>query len=150
MEKFLDIFLLRFIDDKNYKTVIAFVLMILMMFIINIDRKHSAERDLLQAKIDLTDKMHVQILSTLYDQSFESLQTAMQQYNKIITAYYADMLDILDASLTAEQHNALVRKNAAFEIQMEQIIILMIEQQRKTEQTYYDQLLNKCDNNNHQ
>ena len=38
MEKFLDIFLLRFIDDKNYKTVIAFVLMILMMFIINIDR----------------------------------------------------------------------------------------------------------------
>lgn len=149
MEKFLDIFLLRFIDDKNYKTVIAFVLMILMMFIINIDRKHSAECDLLQAKIDLTDKMHVQILSTLSDQSFESLQTAMQQYNKIIAAYHADMLDILDASLTTEQHKALVRKNAAFEIQMEQIIIL-IEQQRKTEQTYYDQLLNKCDNNNHQ
>ena len=144
MEKFLDIFLLRFIDDKNYKTVIAFVLMILMMFIINIDRKHSAKRDLLQAKIDLTDKMHVQILSTLSDQSFESLQTAMQQYNKIIAAYHADMLDILDASLTAEQHKALVRKNAAFEIQMEQIIIL-IEQQRKTEQTYYDQLLNKID-----
>lgn len=149
MEKFLDIFLLRFIDDKNYKTVIAFVLMILMMFIINIDRKHSAERDLLQAKIGLTDKMHVQILSTLSDQSFESLQTAMQQYNKIIAAYHADMLDILDASLTTEQHKALVRKNAAFEIQMEQIIIL-IEQQRKTEQMYYDQLLNKCDNNNHQ
>lgn len=149
MEKFLDIFLLRFIDDKNYKTVIAFVLMILMMFIINIDRKHSAERDLLQAKIDLTDKMHVQILSTLSDQSFESLQTAMQQYNKIIAAYHADMLDILDVSLTAEQHKALVRKNATFEIQMEQIIIL-IEHQRKTEQMYYDQLLNKCDNNNHQ
>ena len=93
--------------------------------------------------------MHIQILSTLSDQSFESLQTAMQQYNKIIAAYHADMLDILDASLTAEQHKALVRKNAAFEIQMEQIIIL-IEQQRKTEQTYYDQLLNKCDNNNHQ
>ena len=149
MENFLDIFLLRFIDDKNYKTVIAFVLMILMMFIINIDRKHSAKRDLLQAKIDLTDKMHVQILSTLSDQSFESLQTAMQQYNKIIAAYHADMLDILDAALTTEQHKALVRKNAAFEIQMEQIIIL-IEQQRKTEQIYYDQLLNKCDNNNHQ
>lgn len=149
MEKFLDIFLLRFIDDKNYKTVIAFVLMILMMFIINIDRKHSAERDLLQAKIGLTDKMHVQILSILSDQSFESLQTAMQQYNKIIAAYHADMFDILDASLTAEQHKALVRKHAAFEIQMEQIIIL-IEQQRKTVQTYYDQLLNKCDNNNHQ
>ena len=148
MEKFLDIFLLRFIDDKNYKTVIAFVLMILMMFIINIDRKHSAERDLLQAKIGLTDKMHVQILSTLSDQSFESLQTAMQQYNKIIAAYYTDMLDILDASLTAEQHKALVHKNTAFEIQMEQIIIL-IEQQRKTAQMY-DQLLNKCDNNNHQ
>ena len=144
MERFLDIFLLRFIDDKNYKTVIAFVLMILMMFIINIDRKHSAERDLLQAKIELTDKMHVQILSTLSDQSFESLQTAMQQYNKIIAAYHTDILDILDASLTAEQHKALVRKNAAFEIQMEQIIIL-IEQQRKTEQTYYDQLLNKID-----
>lgn len=137
MDKFFEILMLRFIDDKTYRAVIAFILMIVITFTVNVDRKYAAEKDAMLTKMQIIDKLHIQMLSTMTEQNFDTSISIFEQFFSIIDAHNGYMLDILDTSLSAEQQKAIIRRNATLKLQMQQLIE-QLQQQKRAELLYYE------------
>lgn len=142
MDKFFEILMLRFIDDKTYRAVIAFILMIVITFTINVDRKYTAEKDAMLAKVQIIDKLHIQMLSTMTEQNFNTSISIYEQLFSIIDTHNGYMLDIFDTTLSNEQQKAIIRRNATLKLQLQQLIE-QLQQQKRAELLYYEQLKNQ-------
>ena len=75
MQKFFDILLLKFIDDKSYRTVMTAIMLFTIMYAINLDRKHAAEMAQVTQQIVALDNIRLQLFAN------EAKQNADMMYD---------------------------------------------------------------------
>ena len=139
MQKFFDILLLKFIDDKSYRSVMTAIMLFTIMYAINLDRKHAAEMAQVTQQIVALDNIRLQLFANEAKQNADMMYDTWLLISEQNSTYRRTLLD----KLVIEGHTHDLLNNQINSIDMvikKQLSLIKVKSE--TSQEYYKLLIN--------
>ena len=95
MQKFFDILLLKFIDDKSYRSVMTAIMLFTIMYAINLDRKHAAEMAQVTQQVVALDNIRLQLFANEAKQNADMMYDTWLLISEQNSTYRRTLLDKL-------------------------------------------------------
>lgn len=139
MQKFFDILLLKFIDDKSYRTVMTAIMLFTTMYAINLDRKHAAEVAQLTQQITTLDNLRLQLFANEAKQTADMMYDTWLLMSEQSSSYRRTLLE----HLTIGDNDMFLLQTQINSIDMIlQKQLSLIKVKTNTSQEYYQLLIN--------
>lgn len=139
MQKFFDILLLKFIDDKSYRTVMTAIMLFTIMYTINLDRKHAAEMAQVTQQIVALDNIRLQLFANEAKQNADMMYDTWLLISEQNSTYRRTLLDKL--VIEGNTHDLLKNQINSIDMVLKKQLSL-IKVKSETSQEYYKLLIN--------
>lgn len=139
MQKFFDILLLKFIDDKSYRTVMTAIMLFTIMYAINLDRKHAAEMAQVTQQIVALDNIRLQLFANEAKQNADMMYDTWLLISEQNSTYRRTLLDKL--VIEGYTHDLLNNQINSIDMVLKKQLSL-IKVKSETSQEYYKLLIN--------
>ena len=139
MQKFFDILLLKFIDDKSYRTVMTAIMLFTIMYAINLDRKHAAEMAQVTQQIVALDNIRLQLFANEAKQNADIMYDTWLLISEQNSTYRRTLLDKL--VIEGNTHDLLNNQINSIDMVLKKQLSL-IKVKSETSQEYYKLLIN--------
>lgn len=138
MQKFFDILLLKFIDDKSYRTVMTAIMLFTIMYTINLDRKHAAEMAQVTQQIVALDNIRLQLFANEAKQNADMMYDTWLLISEQNSTYRRTLLDKL--VIEGNTHDLLKNQINSIDMVLKKQLSL-IKVKSETSQEYYKLLI---------
>lgn len=139
MQKFFDILLLKFIDDKSYRSVMTAIMLFTIMYAINLDRKHAAEMAQVTQQIVALDNIRLQLFANEAKQNADMMYDTWLLISEQNSTYRRTLLDKL--VIEGYTHDLLNNQINSIDMVLKKQLSL-IKVKSETSQEYYKLLIN--------